>query len=231
MEEETKHVITTTQGVEVEIHLVPAFRLDRISEMVREEFKKRGEPIEPPTTELQVGRDGVQIVPMREAWIETPEEQKAWDAHIDAVARMEEEAEERRWRVFINRGIANQPPDDNEWAADAIADGLAVPDDPVERKLMWVEEALAPVVADRDRIATAIKSLSASGYVETGDVNARIDFFRRFNNLDWHEFRALVAQLAEAAEPEPLADAPGAIGAVDDENVGTDAPRVAEPAL
>lgn len=223
MTEEKRHTITTTQGVEVEIRLVPPFRLDRVAKAVRDEFIARKLPVETPQYQLSNG----QWADHNETTLETEDDRRMWAAHLDAVARLEEETLERQRRVLVNRGIANEPPDDDDWAADAIADGLTVPTDPIERKIMWIEEVLAPVITDRVHIETAIRTFGSQGIVESGDVAARIDFFRRFNNLTWDEFGALVAKLVEAAEQAAMADAPGAGGDVDGAGVGADAGAVA----
>ncbi len=171
--------ITTVAGRSVELRPVSALTMSEIQVQLRLKAIKRGDPIDPPMYEATTATGEKQYFPHDETTLETEEDHKAWQAHQEALARLSEEISEATSRYLLTEGIAVDeiPP---EWEQKRRWIGLDVPEDPLDKKLLYIQTELLTTPADMLRAMQAVLHLSATGNAEMEERLAEMDeLFRR----------------------------------------------------
>lgn len=131
-------VVTLSNGVRVNIRPVPPYLIDKIRGTV--ELPK------PPIMEVNLAWGGI------EEWVnENDVEYKA------ALAAAEEEQADKLWKAEFILGIEDEPPPDEEWTGNLTAFGVEIPEDPKEKKLLWVETVLIAKSIDAWKLINAIR--------------------------------------------------------------------------
>lgn len=170
-----KHAFITTDGTELELRPISVAILNRISQDIETKYRERGEPLDPPTYTIETAGGGEEIHIHTEETTDTPEEKAALAAHQDAQERLSAEQNDKSLRYMVIKGVASNPPAD--WLEDAEYFGIDLPDDPRERKWIWIEEVLK-TAGDAQKFATHLMTLSATGGIEEEDLRAVEATFR-----------------------------------------------------
>lgn len=121
---------------------------------------------EPPMREAAVAGGGVELVP--------DEEDEAYKARLAEFNRV---AGNEFITMILDMGVELPEPNDNTWVKRLMRMGVIVPDDPDERKLVWVQTFLMPdYLNDLKELTAAI--LRQSGVSEEA-VDSWVDLFQR----------------------------------------------------
>jgi hypothetical protein len=176
----TDHFFTTTAGVKIPIQPISLLDLQLAQNAVEKEFRDKGEPIDPPTYEVEVfGSDKLEINPHTEVTIEdaSDEEKEAWQKYLEAVGRLGDEIEQRTALVFLE-GIIFDLPEDDSWIErrKKLFDE-DVPEDEDGRKLSYINNVLLKTPADKSGFTLAIQRLSMTGVNEEA-IDAMEELFR-----------------------------------------------------
>ena len=184
-----KNVYVTVAGVEVPIGPVNLFDLNLAAEGLRREFYERGEPLDPPTYTAELAGGGMQTFEHDEDTLEvTPEmvlsealddpekameiaayrtavNREAWATYLDANARLIAEQGALRMEIMLD-GVKAELPADNTWEIRRKRRHLEVPDDPIEKRLYYIQRELLFTTADAENALAAIIRLSSQGMPE-----------------------------------------------------------------
>jgi len=113
---------------------------------------------QPPTYEVTLAGGGKETHEHTADTINTPEERLLWDAYQLKLRTEQVEFNQRFFEFVVTFGIASEPPDDG-WERRYQRFGLVVPDDPLERKLFWVENEILVTADDAARLFQAVLQL------------------------------------------------------------------------
>jgi len=132
-------VVVLSNGARVNIKPVPPYLIDRIRDTV---------PLpKPPMVEIKT------------AWGGTEEWPHENDAEYKAALKLAEEKQaDKLWKAEFLLGIADDPPPDEEWTENLTRFGIEIPEDPQEKKLLWVETVLIAKGTDAWKLIYAIRS-------------------------------------------------------------------------
>lgn len=84
------------------------------------------------------------------AWLEYQRIQAAIDAHIS----------EKMLRFFLYHGVDAKPLDGDQWESEQKYFGIEVPDDPIERKIHYIQSELIFAASDIQGITTKLLELA-----------------------------------------------------------------------
>ena len=178
-----RNVFTSLSGREVPIQPLSPTKLMRAEIGVENAFRDKGEPIDPPTYEVEVAGGGIEEHELDETAIEsgdaeeTARRQEAWDAHQKALTAMKAEQYNITRKIVLD-SIDLSLPEDDSWVKEQQDNYIDVPEDPYERWVHWIEtEVLLP--QDIINIIGDILELSATGLLPEEDVQAAKKLFRR----------------------------------------------------
>ena len=178
-----KNVFISLSGKEIPIKPLSPTKLMKAELGVENAFKKRDEPIDPPTYTVEVAGGGIEEHVLDETSIEsgvaeeTEVRQDAWDAHVKALTAMKAE-QFRITRKIVLDSIDLPLPKDDSWVKEQQDNYIDVPEDPYDRWVHWIEtEVLLP--QDIIEIIAEILELSATGLLPEEDVQAAKKLFRR----------------------------------------------------
>lgn len=182
----------TTMGG-VEIHFVP-FSWDEYQlelEGKREKYRQRGEPIDVPQYEANIGgviqkfdHDEKSIL---QAPPETPDEEKEaviaaqvaiWEQHKETLKKFEAEDGEIKIEYILSDSLgAIQLPEDNAWEVRQLKKDIKIPSDPEEKRRHYIMTILAKSRADQLDLISTITAVSM-GITREADVEAIRNTFR-----------------------------------------------------
>ena len=185
-----KNVYVTVAGVEVPIGPVNLFDLNLAAAGLEKEYRERGEPLDPPTYAAELAGGGTQTFEHDEDTLEvTPEmvlgdnpdftqeaaaeiataktavNREAWEAYIKANARLIAEQNALRMEMLLD-GVLAELPADGAWEARRKRRHLEVPQDPVEKRLYWIQRELLITAADARDAIIDIMRISQEGMPE-----------------------------------------------------------------
>lgn len=96
-----------------------------------------------------------------ETSLETPEEWAAWNAYEAESRRLTKEFSERLLKTILLRGLKLEMPQDDAWVREQEFMGYTVPQDPLERKMYWLETELFSTKAEIQEVVVQV--VQASG--------------------------------------------------------------------
>lgn len=148
-EEGRQDIYVTRRGVAVRLRLFSPVLRDRVRQSV--DFP------EPPVYIAKTAGGGEEEHPYTEDMIETDEERAIWREYQAGRMGADLLLYERLGRLALLRGTDVEIPDDG-WEAEQALFGVAVPDDPLERKLHWLETEAVDSNSDlRDLILAVLQ--------------------------------------------------------------------------
>ena len=209
-----ERIFVTSGGIEVPFRPVSEASMKRISKQVETEFREKGEPVDPLT--YQVGKD---VYEHDQGSIDDPETDQttrdAWNAHKDAIARMELEQRRRTHRARLIKGVQLEVPDD--WAENERLLGAHVPDDAIDLKIAYYEDIFI-TVDDWKGILKSIVGASLEGAGEDALQTVELLFQRKMGELQGAIAARASSEMegggSELVTPSPVPDRPN------DEGVG-----------
>lgn len=174
-----EHFFETTAGTKIKIQPIAMLDLQLAQNAVEREFRSRGEPIDPPTYEIETVGGDKEIFNHNEETIRnaSPEEKAGWERHIEATTRMGLEIQERTALVFLEGACIELPSDDGWAKRRERLFGEKVPEDLEQMKLYYVNNVLLKTPADKAGLMLAIQRLSLTGANEEA-IEAMESLFR-----------------------------------------------------
>jgi alkanesulfonate monooxygenase SsuD/methylene tetrahydromethanopterin reductase-like flavin-dependent oxidoreductase (luciferase family) len=156
--------IVTVDGLEVALRPVSQTQIQRINATVETQWRKRGEPIDPPTYTITTatGETETHAHDADSVATGTDEERAAWEAYQTARAEMEAEQRLRTTKFLLLNGIVGHEPTE-EWAEEQAYWGLEVPEDPRERRLAYLQAEVLKTPQDTIDAMGEIMRLSMAG--------------------------------------------------------------------
>jgi len=133
---------------------------------------------EKPTYQAKTVSGEIEEHPHDETTLETDEDKAAWLKYLLATAQAEGELNERISKMLFKRGIDYKTlklPKNESWIAEQEDMGITVPDDPLQRKMHYVETEL---LASKEEIKSLILRLMAMSGVDEEVIAAAERSFR-----------------------------------------------------
>lgn len=184
MSKDKANIYTTLAGVDIPISPISPTKITRAEMGVEKSFRKKGEPIDPPSYSVEILGGGTQEFELDEDSIDVPDDvvettnrRIAWTKYQEALARMKTEQFDIVRRIVLN-SIQLKLPEDETWIKEQEELYIEVPENPRERWLHWLEtEILMP--QDVIEIIAEILTLSSTGIIPEEEVAAATQLFRR----------------------------------------------------
>jgi hypothetical protein len=226
----TEHFFTTTAGIKIKIEPISLLDLRLAQDAIEDEFKSRGEPIDPPTYEVEVLGGEKEYHPHTEVTIQdaTDEEKEAWQKYLEALERLQDETQKRTGIVYLEGIIFDMPKGDAWVKRRKKLFNEDVPEDEDERKLHYVNKVLLKTPADQTGLMLEIQKLSMTGVSEEA-TEAMEQLFRSQMEIQGRETVEQLKALIEA-ESEDMVLQSSVEGRADGKGEGDDKPPVQEPA-
>jgi hypothetical protein len=160
----------TTTGTIVSVRPVDIkLSLDMLKQGVKRKLVDEGLPLAPPTyttttaagkTETHDHDETTLIVEGDEA--ATLANQAAWATYQMALRSVSNAENEAIMRYLLLEGVVcDDPP--AEWVKRCTFYNMALPEDPLERKLTYIEMVVLPTPTDLERAISAVMAISATG--------------------------------------------------------------------
>lgn len=167
------YVVTLSNGVQVNLRPVPPYLIDRIKGTV---------PLpKPPIMEIKTAWGGT------EEWVNEND-----NGYKKALESAQEKQADKLWKAEFILGIADEPPPDEEWTENLTMFDIEIPDDPKEKKLLWVETVLIAKGTDAWKLINAIRGAARP---TKGEISEIAESFR--GNLSWLQAAAEEAEQSQ----------------------------------
>jgi len=145
------YVITLSNGVQVNLRPVPPYLIDRIKGTV---------PLpKPPIMEIKTAWGGT------EEWVNENDA-----GYKKALGLAEEKQADKLWKAELFLGIADDPPPDEEWTDNLTMFDIEIPEDPKEKKLLWIETVLITKGTDAWKLINAIRNVARPTKEEISEI-------------------------------------------------------------
>lgn len=133
------NTVVLSSGVRVKIRPVPPLLLDAILDTI---------PLpKPPVMKVRTAWGG------EEEWYNTNDEK-----YQEELRKATELRADKSWEAEMLLGIEDEPPEDDKWAKPLKRFGIEIPDDPDERKLLWIKTHLVQKSTDSFKLVAAIRA-------------------------------------------------------------------------
>lgn len=218
----SKHFFETTAGIKISIQPISMLDLQLAQDAVENEFRERGEPIDPPTYEVEVlGGEKEHHQHTAETIKDASDEEKeAWKKHFQAMEEMQKEIQDRTAFVFLE-GVVFELPTDDAWIKRRKRlFGETVPEDEDERKLYYLNNVLLKTPADKSGITLKIQRISLTGANEEA-IQAMETLFRHQMGIQERDALEQIKTLVQETE-SGLVVQPNATGRAGGQGVGAD---------
>jgi len=223
------NIYKTLDGKDVPIKAISPTKIMRSEIGITKMFRAKGEPIDPPTYEVETVGGGKETHILDETAVmipgdeeKTAERQALWDAHTDACQRMKQQQYDTTRKIVLD-SIDLPLPADESWIRKQEELFIEIPEDLYERWIHWLEtEILLP--QDIIEIVSDILTLSTKGIIPEEDVEAATELFRRsvYTQARGSEEQENTVE-ADAEKKRALDAQPDNVGDVSGESVGDDA--------
>ena len=157
-----KHVFVTASGVQLRLRPISPFLLSEMNAQILKKLEEEGLVVECPTYETKTATGIVEVLNHDATTISTPEEKEAWGKYQDYITLMSKRLSESSLKIMMLKGTENceVPP---EWVAEREWMGLAVPTNPLDQKLEYLQTEVFNSVADMKRFFVEVVKLSSQG--------------------------------------------------------------------
>lgn len=153
---------TTTTGQTVELMPLPPLQIQMVQQAASREADEKFGPVPPKPTYTLTTADGAEETHEHDETTVAadPEAKKLWDEWQRLGQTHEAFTNEKVMRFFLLRGVKVDLPEGGEWEQMQKYFGLSVPEDPIERKLHYIQTELLGSLDDITGMMTSIMELS-----------------------------------------------------------------------
>lgn len=153
-------VFTNSAGRRFEIAGISPLTLQYLDEAIRAEWTKSGRLPPCPTYEVENAAGEKIRLPHDHSTEKSPEEQKAWDAYLNAQRRMNEEISEKILNLILLDCVIVAPEDLSAWKSKMRALGISAPEDEAEQKLAFGKTEVVRAPEDIADLLVAVMRLT-----------------------------------------------------------------------
>jgi hypothetical protein len=118
-------------------------------------IKKHGEPVKP-----TYKTEADEVFEHDPTTLTTDEEKAAWLEYKRIEAAIDAQVSEKMLRFFLYHGVDIDPDGDKKWQAEQEYFGLEVPNDPIERKVHYIQSELIFAASDIQGITTKLLEMA-----------------------------------------------------------------------
>ena len=169
--------MTTIGGLEVKLQPTSQTQTQRIQTGIEKRWRERGEPVDPPTYTATTATGETETYTHDETSLTTDKDRTAWAVYQDALARMTAEINLRVTQYLLLQGVVGCEPTP-EWAEEQTWYGVEAPEDPRERRMLYLETEILRTPEDITTAVREIMKLSYSGASQEA-IDAIDRLFRR----------------------------------------------------
>ena len=180
----SENIYITVEGRAIPYKPISFTKRDLIKNGLEEEFRERGEPLDPPVIETEVyGGDKIeQELTDGMLVVEGDEEESArrkalWDAHIDAKDRYEKELSKSLNHLTMSAILIDLPEDD-KWIAEQKKLHIRIPENADKLREHYIQTEILTSLEDVFEINSLIFEKSAVRDLNYGEVAAAKASFR-----------------------------------------------------
>jgi len=173
----------TSSGAKITIRPISLLAHSMIETGVEFDYRNRGEPIDPPTYEVEVA-GGAKTVMQHDATTldvaDNPDQSAAnhaaWESYIKARTKMVEEIRKLQTLFLLDAIEFDFEPG---WETRQRRFKISIPDDPEEKRVHYITTVLLPTHEEQMKIVEQIMRLSAAGVLSEEALEAASKSFRR----------------------------------------------------
>lgn len=173
---------TTSKGTKIELRPISLMLINKIESGVRKEYEARGEPVMPPTYEVEVAGGGKIVQYHDETTLvvegddeKTAANREAWNKHLLALAKMRNEVRDAQTAVILEGIIFEMP---TGWEERHRRLHVEVPEDPTDKRLHYIQTELLVTPEELTNVIGEIMILSSAGAAKEEDIAAARRTFR-----------------------------------------------------
>jgi hypothetical protein len=143
----------SSKGAILELKPVSQFKLDSLR------ASKKDIPI--PTYQAKVAGGGTQEFPLDREIAEHKNRLPEWEAYVAASKALDADYSKKFFELLVWEGVELEVPDaDSEWQKSSEYFGLAIPENPIERKLFYIYNEVFGIPEDLTNLITEIMTVS-----------------------------------------------------------------------
>lgn len=147
---------TTAGGKVVNLKPVPPLQAQMVRDAAHKAaIKEYGEPVKP-----TYKTEADEVFEHDPTTLTTDEEKAAWLEYKRIEAAVDAAVSEKMLRFFLYHGVDAKPQDDGQWEAEQRFFGIEVPDDPIERKVHYIQSELIFAASDIQGITTKLLEMA-----------------------------------------------------------------------
>lgn len=156
IEQDDPSLFTTSGGKQIRLSLFPPLQMQMVQEAAKKRaIKEFGEAVRP-TYHTEAGED----LPHDEDSLETDEDRAAWKKYQDILKKHAEYVGAKTMRFVLFYGVDMNPEDDQNWQNRQQFWDIEIPDDPIERKIHYIQSELIFSQSDIEQILYRIAKMS-----------------------------------------------------------------------
>lgn len=142
------------------------------------ELRDQGLPLDPPTYQVTTAAGTIEEHPHTAETLETEEDRVAWELYQQAQTTLNAAVGTRVTRFMLAEGVVLDGPDE-AWCERMDRYGLAVSDDPMERREQYLTYEYARTPLELMKIVHRIMVISAEGSAELEEAAESMESFFR----------------------------------------------------
>lgn len=156
VERDDPHLFTTSSGKQIRLSLFPPLQMQMMQDAAgKEAAKLYGEAVRPTYT-----TSADEVMPHDESTLETDEDRAAWAKYQGILNKHTMHVGEKTMRFVLFYGVDMNPDDDPDWQARQQFFGIEIPDDPIGRKIHYIQTEFIYTRADIEEIMYRIAEMS-----------------------------------------------------------------------
>lgn len=156
---------TTTDERELRLGVVSQLALQAIRQAVRSEYRQAGKRLDCPTYTMTTAAGDIETAKYDDESIKdaTPEEKQAYQEYQDNTAALAMDENVRITNYVLLEGLPDVEDPTEAWVNRCKLFGIPVPDEPLERRMLYIQTAVLKTPADITQCVFELMKLSMDG--------------------------------------------------------------------
>lgn len=155
LEQNDPRLFMTSGGKQIELSMLPPLQAQMVQDAAQKEaVKLYGEAVRP-TYETEAGEE----LPHDKDSLQTDEERAAWAKYQEILQQHQAHVSEKMLRFFLYYGVKADPDKDEGWQERQRFFGIEIPDDPIARKIHYIQSELIFSADDLQEITRRVMTL------------------------------------------------------------------------